>query len=278
MNQRQAAGSGDLRLAPRDVRGRRLDAHGDDLAYVVVHRRLEADILTGRLAPGERLAAERELGVRFGVARNTLRRALRLLASQRLVEPRGRQGWVVAQTALTEQLERPHGLTEWARRQGFEVTSVVRVERVRAANELEAGRLRIAIGAPVFELERVRMIDGVPLALDRSILHGRLVPALEGVDFATASLYSTLRERAGIISSRADVVLRAISADPGTAALLDVAPGAALLEVAETAFDQYGEPFEAATLLNRGDRYAYGATRTGDGVLPRIEVRRPPTT
>jgi len=70
------------------------------------------------------------------------------------------------------------------------------------------------------------------------------VPAVDGVDFASASLYATLRERAGIVSSRADVVLRAISADARTAALLGVARGAALLEVAETAFDQYDEPFE----------------------------------
>jgi GntR family transcriptional regulator len=275
VNQRQGGEAlAPSRVGPRApvVRGRRLDAHGDDLAYVAVHRRLEADILTGRLAPGERLAAERELGLRFGVARNTLRRALRLLASQRLVEPHGRQGWVVAQSALTEQLGTPHGLTEWARRQGFEVTSLVRVAHARPATPAEATRLRIAPGETVFELERVRLIDGVPLALDRSVLHGRLVPAVEGVDFATASLYATLRERAELISSRADVVLRAISADAETAELLAVAPGAPLLEVAETAFDQYGEPIEAATLLNRGDRYAYGATRTGDRVVPRIEV------
>jgi GntR family transcriptional regulator len=179
----------------------------------------------------------------------------------------------VAQTAVTEQLERPHGLTEWARRQGFEVTSRVRVARVRPAATAEAAKLRLAPGAVVFELERVRLIDDVPLSLDRSILHTRLLPAVDGIDFGSASLYSTLRERAGIISSRADVVLRAISADARTARLLGVARGAALLEVAETVFDQYGEPFEVSTLLNRGDRYAYGATRTGETGVARIDAR-----
>lgn len=272
MNQRQGE------AAARD--GLRLDARGDDLAYVAVHRRLEADILTGRLAPGERLAPERELGARLGVARNTLRRALTLLASQRLVEPRGRQGWVVAKSAVTEELRRPHGLTEWARRQGFEVTSIVRVARSRPSTAAEASRLHVTTGAPVFELERVRLLDGVPLSLDRSVLHPRLTDVVAGVDFSTASLYATLRERAGVISSRADVVLRAISADPRTAELLGVAPAAALLEVDETAFDQYGEPFETATLLNRGDRYAYGATRTGETGPARIETppAEPPTS
>ena len=46
----------------RSASGRRADASGADLAYVRVMRRLEADIATGRLTPGERLAPERELG------------------------------------------------------------------------------------------------------------------------------------------------------------------------------------------------------------------------
>jgi GntR family transcriptional regulator len=177
----------------------------------------------------------------------------------------------VARTAVTEQIERPHGLTEWARRQGFAVTSRIRVARLRPTDADEALRLRIAPDSVVFELERVRLIDGVPLSLDRSILPARLAPALEGVDLTTTSLYATLRERAGVISSRADVVLRAIAADERTAELLEMTAGAPLLETVETAFDQYGDPFEAATLLNRGDRYAYSATRTETGVA-RIEV------
>jgi GntR family transcriptional regulator len=267
MNQRQDGGS--------EGTHRRLDPHGDDLAYVAIHRRLEADILTGRLAPGERLASERDLGARLGVARNTLRRALRLLAQQHLVTSAGRHGWVVATTALTERLDGPQGLTDWARRQGFAATSRVLRAGARAASEAEAERLRISVGDAVFEVSRVRLIDGVPLSIDRAVLHGRLASALDGVDFSNASLYATLRERADVIAARADVVLRAVAADRTSAELLEVAESAPLLEVAETAFDQYGGPFEASILLNRGDRYAYGASLAGDATaVPRITMER----
>ena len=60
----------------------RHDVHGEDLPSVQVLRRIEADIRTGRLLPGSRLAPERELGARLGVARNTLRRALSALADE----------------------------------------------------------------------------------------------------------------------------------------------------------------------------------------------------
>ena len=239
--------------------GRRMDAHGADLPHLQVLRRLEADIATGRLAHGERLAPERELCARLGVARNTLRRALTDLEGRGLVASRGRHGWVVT-AALTEWVEGAQGLTDWANRHGVAVGSVVRQSRVRTALDGEALRLRVAPGSAVFELERVRFLDGVPMSLDRSILHPRLTDVLAGVDFSTASLYATLRSRARVLPTRTDVVLRAIPADGPTAGLLQVAEGAALLEVSETVFDQYAEPFEAATLLNRGDRYAFGTT------------------
>jgi GntR family transcriptional regulator len=255
MNQSQAVRRG----ASAGRSAQRIDAHGDDLPYVQVLRRLEADIATGRLAHGERLASERDLGARLGVARNTLRRALDDLEARGLVASQGRRGWVVT-ASLTERVEGPQGLTDWAGRHGFAVSSVVRSSRVRASVEGEAIRLRIAPRTPVFELERIRLLDGLPISLDRSILHPRLTEVLAGVDFSSASLYATLRTRARVEPSRADVVLRAIPADPATAVLLEVATGTPLLEVTETVFDQYGEPFETATLVNRGDRYAFGTT------------------
>lgn len=256
-----------------DLVGRRLDAHGEDLRYAQVYRRLETDILTGRLAAGARLAPERELGARLGVARNTLRRALSLLASRGLLESLGRRGWVVTATAVTERVNGPQGLTDWGARHGFLVTSRVCASRQRPAAAAEAARIRVASGDLVFELERVRLVDGVPLSLDRSVLHPRLTPFLEGVDFTAASLYATLRERAAIVPSRADVVLRAVTAEPRAAALLELVEGVALLELTETVFDQYDEPFETARLLNRGDRYAFGTTLTVATGLPRVELR-----
>jgi GntR family transcriptional regulator len=252
MNQRQGT-------AEHRDSGRR-DVHGQDLPSVQVLRRIEADIITGRLLPGSRLAPERELGARLGVARNTLRRALSALGSKGLIQARGRGGWVVVGPGVTERIEGPPSLTEWAARHGYVVTSDVLVARARAATSGEASDLRIVASSKVFELERVRFIEGVPISLDHSVLHPRLIPALAGVDFSSRSLYGTIRERAGVIPSRAEVVVRAVPATLRAASLLTVGERDPLLELEEMTFDQYDEPFETARLLNRGDRYAFATT------------------
>jgi GntR family transcriptional regulator len=251
--------------------GRR-DMHGKDLPSVEVLRRIEADILTGRLLPGSRLAPERELGARLGVARNTLRRALATLGSKGLIQARGRGGWVVVGTAVTERIEGPPSFTEWAARHGYVVTSNVIAARARAATPDEAADLRIGASENVFELERVRFIEGVPISLDRSVLHPRLLPALADVDFASRSLYGTIREWAGVMPGRAEVVVRAVRATQRAASLLTIAEGDPLLELAELTFDQYDEPFETARLLNRGDKYAFATTLRAGGGAARLAL------
>lgn len=69
---------------------------------------LQAWILAGRQAPGERLPPERELALQLGTNRNTLREAMRRLEQARLVTVRQGQGVTVAdfrQTGTIDLLE-----------------------------------------------------------------------------------------------------------------------------------------------------------------------------
>jgi GntR family transcriptional regulator len=118
----------------------------------------------------------------------------------------------------------------------------------------------------VFELERVRIVEGAPLSLDQSVLVPSLAESLAVVDFSSASLYQTLRAVNGIEPSRTECMLRAVVADRRSADLLELSEGSPLLDLSETVFDQYGEPFEFGRRLNRGDRYAFRTTIMAGGV------------
>jgi GntR family transcriptional regulator len=134
----------------------------------------------------------------------------------------------------------------------------------------------------VYRLERVRIVDGLALSVDRAVLPGRLAATLEQVDFSRESLYEQLAARAGLVPRHRDCTLQAATADARQAALLDIAVGAPLLVVHETVFDQHGDPLEYAVLANRGDRWRYRTTQlsphvdavTRDGARSRYP-RRP---
>ena len=221
---------------------------------------LRADLADGRLKVGQRLAPERELCARFGVSRNTLRRALLDLEEQGLLAAAGRDGWYVAASPLVELARGPHSLTAWAREAGLVLTSRVMHQRLRpAASPLEAAALGVRRVPACSSWKRLRIVDGLALSLDRSCLPGALAAALEGIDFAAASLYDALAERAGWCRADRDCALQATTADARSARLL-ATPGAPLLLVHETVVDQRGRPLEFALLANRGDRWRYRAT------------------
>lgn len=58
---------------------------GGPPAYQALAEKLRERILSGELAPGQRLPIEPELSAEYGVSRSTVREALRVLASQNLV-------------------------------------------------------------------------------------------------------------------------------------------------------------------------------------------------
>jgi len=59
--------------------------------------KLAASLLDGSLKPGTQLPPERELIIRFGISRTTLREALKTLEKNRLVESRKNVGWFALQ-------------------------------------------------------------------------------------------------------------------------------------------------------------------------------------
>lgn len=91
MRSKQAAGRAEWPERRQPSAG--IEAFPATLANTL-HRRLETAIVAGHIAPGSRLD-EQDIAERYGCSRTPVREAFRLLAADRLVELRGRQGAMV---------------------------------------------------------------------------------------------------------------------------------------------------------------------------------------
>ncbi|BBY99699.1 GntR family transcriptional regulator [Mycolicibacterium fallax] len=76
--------------------------------YQQVAAKLRAAILTGKLAPGERLPTQVELSKTYGVARMTIQQALRILRDDGLIATRQGSGMFVRQRTTRPIALRPH--------------------------------------------------------------------------------------------------------------------------------------------------------------------------
>jgi GntR family transcriptional repressor for pyruvate dehydrogenase complex len=110
-------------------------------AYEQVAEQLRALVLSGTVAPGDRLPVEGDLSAEFGVSRSTIREAIRLLSSQSLVHTvRGPAGGTFVSAAdpesLREYLETSIGLLS-----GNDGISAAHLLEVRDILEVPAARL-----------------------------------------------------------------------------------------------------------------------------------------
>lgn len=216
---------------------------------------IRGEIDRGVLRPGARLAPERELCRQLGISRVTLRKALGHLVEAGVLSASHGRGWYVTQTLPKK--EWPNSLesfSETAARMGLKPHSKVLRAEASPASIDEAEQLAIAPGTRLFRLERIRFLEGVPIALDLTRVPVALVPEIEQVDFSGRSLYSTL-SAAGIEPVRADSTIEAMKADDRVAEHLGVVPGDPLLVMRQHAVGATQLPLFVSTIQYAGDRY-----------------------
>jgi DNA-binding GntR family transcriptional regulator len=216
---------------------------------------IQREIADGQLTPGMRLPPERELCTRLSVSRVTLRKALNKLVEDGVLQSFHGRGWYVAQAAIHK--DWPNSLesfSETADRMGLVASSRILRSEVVPATIDEAEELSIAPGTPLFHLERVRMLNDVPIAIDDSRVPAVLAPGLDEIDFTTASLYEKLAG-AGLDLSRADSTIEARGADLQLSANLAIEPGKPVLVMHQVVVDSAEHPVFASTIRYAGDRY-----------------------
>jgi GntR family transcriptional regulator len=229
------------------------------LRYQRVQDALAEEIARDGRAPGSRLPPERALAEHFGVSRVTLRRALAELEREGIVA-RHPGGWEVAAPAIGEPPNALMSFSEMAASRGLTPGARVLDRRVRPATIDEADALGLAPGAELFELERLRSMDGVPILIDRTRIPLSLAPGLDEVDLDQRSLYDVLEERYGMRPARARFTVESIAADERQAALLGLEPRGPLLRCQQQTEDEAGRRSELCEMVYRGDRYRFRAT------------------
>ncbi len=239
------------------------------LRYRRVQESLAEEIRRGRLSPGSPLPPERALAEHFGVSRVTLRRALAELERTGFVSRGTARGWAVEGPRVGEPPNALMSFTELATSRGLSPTSRIVAKQVRPATIDEAETLRLTPGGALFELERLRLMDDVPILIDSTRIPVVLAPGLDEIDFSTASLYAELEERYGVRPTRARFTVEATAASERQSSLLGLEPGQPLLRCDQLTEDEAGRPIELCQMLYRGDRYRFRATLLRPGIVTR---------
>ncbi|WP_122618205.1 GntR family transcriptional regulator [Streptomyces sp. Tu 4128] len=262
--------------------------------YAQVAARLMDDITAGGARAGDRLPSERVLAERYAVSRVTMRSALADLANRGVIESSPARGWFLTSTGtgadtdtdtgagaaagasagggIAEAGDTPsappggrsvQGFADHALRHGLAARTRVLASAVRPARVQEAEELRIAPGAPLFEMRRLRYLDDLVVVVEHNRLPLALCPRLADTDFGTASLYATLRTATpGQFPRVADYSVEARQPTPEERELLEITDVTPVLVATQLAYNQDARPLELTVAIYRGDRYRFRASIT----------------
>jgi GntR family transcriptional regulator len=227
--------------------------------YYLVKRHL-LDLIAA-LPPGTLVPTERVLTVELGTSRTTVRRALsELVGEGRLVRRQG-SGTYVAEPKITWPLQMT-SFTEQASANGYSTsTRLLEATRARADADI-AARLSLRSGASTYFIERLRLVDDTPMAVETSHLSAARFPGLIAELRKKSSLYRVLSENYGVHPVEAEETIETASASPREADLLGVDTGSPILVLGRHSFDADGQPIEYVRSWYRGDRYTFVARLT----------------
>jgi GntR family transcriptional regulator, N-acetylglucosamine utilization regulator len=217
---------------------------------------LTLQISAGHWKPDQELPTEEELCRHYGVSRGTVRRAIADLVQQGLVYRKQGRGTYVSSPKLegsilgSYKLYRANGVPHDAG------AKVLRCELHRANNEVRR-ILQLRPRSEVYELERIRFVQGVPVSLQLSYLPAQLCPGLHLQDLTHRHLYDVLRQDCGVSLLRAEEYVEPVLADEYVAERLGIAPGAPIFLVERHSYSFGDRVAEFRRASMRGDLYRY---------------------
>ncbi len=222
-------------------------------AYQKIQRIVQQRIKRQKLKPGDAVSSERELARIHRVSLMTARNALVGLERQGMVERRRGSGTFVAVPRV--EYTKLVSTTELMASRGFSVRSRILCKKIIDDQPEIAARLGLPVHSPLVKLERLRQVQGQPLAIEIGYFSADRFAGVAKKPLQHGSLFTTLEDVYQTKLAYADEELDATAADARVAGLLDIEEGAPILRIRQLIYSTLGQPALYVLGLYRSDRH-----------------------
>ena len=229
--------------------------------YHQIKEAVRALIEDGRLKPGDMLPSEFSLSERLGISRLVVNRAFRELVTEGLLIRKRAKGTFVAPPAgRSYSVVGPlFSVSESVAESGRRPQNQILIQETIPAPSAVSSGLRLAAGERVLHLHNLRLIDGLPLAIEDMYFPAGRFPALAKMDLNNLSIYATLEKLYEAHPQEALDVVSAGAASRNEARLLGINKGAPVMRVQRTSTDRQGLPIEFSQVVFHAERYQFVA-------------------
>ena len=228
--------------------------------YEGIYRDLKGKIQEGTYSYQELLPTENELTQTYNCSRNTLRRAISMLADDAYVQPMHGRGvrviWQREQRVPQGSLDGVESFDEYAQRNDVQpTTSVKSFEHVVCGARL-AARTGFPEGSDLIRVVRVRALDGVPRQVDHDFFLASAVPGLTP-EIASVSVYQYLEGKLNmrILTSRRRITVQLATDED--CSYLKLGPYNCVAVIESQSFNSAGIMFEYTQVRHHPEEFSY---------------------
>jgi GntR family transcriptional regulator, N-acetylglucosamine utilization regulator len=223
--------------------------------YEQIVEQVRALVKRNQLREGETFCSEGELSRFLRISKMPVRQAFQKLRSEGLLTIEKGKRPVIGSGRMPWDFQQLRGFSEEMRRRGLVPSAKTLDLQLQEVSPEVALALHLASGEKIYRLQRLRYVNGGPVAVVTSHLPARIFHGFEQHNLDNRSLYSLFESVYNRKLQWAEEVFGAVIADETTAAILETQPGSPLLIVRETTYDIQRMPIEYSVSLLRGDRY-----------------------
>ncbi len=213
-------------------------------------------IMMQDLMPGNPIPSERELAKQFMTTRTTIRQAITQLEKEGLViRTVGRKGTLVA----PPQIQVPHnqilGFKEQIKQMGMIPSYRLLKKEIQMADSQVASQLGINVGDNVILVERVCLVNEMPVSIEETYMPYDMFPDLLSEEPFPSSLYTYIQGYLGSKIKFSTQMISAVTAPKKYVEALAISRHEALIYIENCAKLQDGSIFEFSRTYQVGSRY-----------------------
>ncbi|SNZ17020.1 transcriptional regulator, GntR family [Terribacillus aidingensis] len=221
--------------------------------YDLIAREIQAE----KMEAGQLLPSENELTERFETSRETVRKALQLLSQNGYIQKlQGKGSVVLEQNKLPLPVSGLTSFKELARSMSQTVETQVLALKQKLAEGYIQEVLQCEKGTPVWELHRLRKLDGEAVIYDKDLLLAACAPALTEA-IARDSIYDYLEQDVGLSISYARKEVVVEEAGSADAEVMDMGGYQQLAVVRSAVYLEDTTLFQYTESKHRPDKFRF---------------------
>ena len=226
--------------------------------YYQLKESLLSLIKSEEIKSGEKIPSERKLCDYHGISRMTVHKAVEQLVREGYLYREHGKGTFIADRVSENQISPFNSFTEEIERKGLSSSTILKKMTTLKGNAEICQRLKIKTGSDIYQLKRLRLIEGSPFLWEIVYLPYEKCPELNKEKIKDSSLYNLLENNYELDLGQAEATVEPVIIPDEVAGKLKLEERNELgLLFHQLTYLQNGQPIEWTKAYYRSDSYKF---------------------